>query len=110
MYQSGSKTNHSKYFCLAQLIDFVSTGIDKQIYTGMISVNLQKAFDTLEPGVLLEKMNNFGLQTSVIKWFESYLSIKIFLLCINNVFSEAGTLNTVYHKALFLGHSFFYYM
>ena len=36
-------------------------------------------------------MKYFGFPASVIKWFESYLSKRIFLACID-VFSEAGTL------------------
>ena len=92
MYQSGFRTNHSTDLCLAQLIDFVATGMDKQMHTSMILVDLQKAFDTLDHGVLLEKMKYFGFRASVIKWFESYLSNRKFLVCIDNVFSEAGTL------------------
>ena len=53
MYQSGLRTNHSTDLCLAQLTDFVATGMDKQIHTGMILVDPQKAFDTLEHAVLL---------------------------------------------------------
>ena len=45
-YQSGFRTNHSTDLCLAQSIDFITTGMDKQMYTGMILVYLQKAFDT----------------------------------------------------------------
>ena len=37
-------------------------------------------------------MKYFGFRASVIKWFESYLSNRKFLVCIDNVFSEAGTL------------------
>ena len=55
MYQSGFRTNHSTDLCLAQLIEFVATGMDKQINTVMILVDLQKAFDTLDHGVLIEK-------------------------------------------------------
>ena len=91
MYQSGFRTNHSTDFCLAQLIDFVIPVMDEQMHTCMILVDLQKAFDTLDHGVLLEKMKYFGFRTSVIKWFESYLSNRKFLVCID-VFSEAGTL------------------
>ena len=58
----------------------------------VIIVDLQKALDTLNHGVLLEKMKYFCFGTSVIKWFESYLSNKRFLVCIDNAFSEAGTL------------------
>ena len=55
MYQSAFRTNHSTGLCLAQLIDFVATGMDKQMHTGMMLVDLQKAFDTLGHGFLLEK-------------------------------------------------------
>ena len=71
MYQSGFRTNHSTDLCLTQLTDFVSTGMDDQMHTGMILVDLQKAFDTLDIGVLREKMKHFGFRTSVIKWFVS---------------------------------------
>ena len=40
MYNSGFRTNHSADLCLAQLIDFVATGMDKQIHTGMILLDL----------------------------------------------------------------------
>ena len=78
MYQSVFRTNHSTDFCLAQFTGFVSDGMDKQIHNRIILVDLQKAFDTLDHGVLLEKMKYFGFQTSVIKWFESRLSNKNF--------------------------------
>ena len=80
--------DHSTEPCMDQLIDFASNGMDKQMDTGMILVDLQKAFDTLDHGFLLEKMKYFGFQTSVIKWFESYLSSRKFLVCID-VSSEA---------------------
>ena len=62
------------------------------MHTVMILVDIQKAFDTSDHGVLLEKMKYFGFRASVIKWFESYLPSRKFLICIDNVFSEAGTL------------------
>ena len=61
------------------------------MHTGMILLDLQKAFDTLDHRVLLEKTKCFGFRASVIKWFESYLSNRKFLVCID-VFSEARTL------------------
>ena len=48
MYQSGFRANHSTDLCLAQLTDFVATGMDKQMHTDMILVDLQKAFDILD--------------------------------------------------------------
>ena len=76
------------------------------MHTSIILVDLQKAFDTLDHEALLEKVKYFGFRTTAIKRFDSYLSNKKFLICIDNVFSEAGTLKNVFHKALFLGCSF----
>ena len=90
MYQSGFRTNHSTDLCLAQLTDFVATGMDKQMHVGMILVKLQKAFD--DHGVVLAKMKYFGFRASVIKWFESYLSNRKFFFVLIIFFSEAGTL------------------
>ena len=58
----------------------------------MKNLIVTKAFDTLDHEVLLEKMKYFAFRTSVIKWFESYSSNRKFLVCINNIFSEAGAL------------------
>ena len=67
MYQSGIRTNHSTDFCLAHLTDFLLSGVNKQIHTGMILVDLQNAFDTFDHGALLKKMKYFGFRTSVIE-------------------------------------------
>ena len=85
------------------MIDFVATGMDEQMHTGMILVDLQKAFDSLEHGVILEKIKYFGFRASVIKWFEFYLSNRKFLVCIDNVFSEAGTLKYSVPQGSILG-------
>ena len=74
MYQSGFGTNHSTEFCLAQLTDFVLTGMDKQMHTNMILVDIQKESYTLDQEGFLETIKYFGFRTSVIKWFESCLS------------------------------------
>ena len=59
MYQSDFRTSHKPDLCLAQLIDFFAAGIDKQMHTGMILVDLQKKFDTLDHGFLLERNEIF---------------------------------------------------
>ena len=56
---------------MAQLSDFVVNGIDKQMLTGVVLVDLQKAFNTLDHGVFLKEINFFGVWTSLIKLVES---------------------------------------
>ena len=71
-----------------------------------ISPELQKAFYIFDLGVFLEKIKCFGLRTSVIKWFKSYLLNRIFLVCIY-VFSEAGTLQYGVPQGSILGPPLF---
>ena len=55
MCQSGFRRNQSTGFCLAQLIEFVLTGMDKQMHAGVIRKHL--IVETME--VSLKKMKIF---------------------------------------------------
>ena len=48
-------------------------------------------------------MKYFVFRAPVIKWFESYLSNRKFLVCVDNVFSEAGTLKYGVSQGSILG-------
>ena len=78
-YQSGFCANFSADPCLVKLTDIILRGMDKGFHTGMILVNLQKVFGTLDHTVLLQKIECIGFKESVIKWFQSYLSGRKFL-------------------------------
>ena len=59
--------------------------MDKGFHTGMILVDLQKVFDTLDHTVLLQKMECISFKESVIKWFQSHLSNRKFFVTLENV-------------------------
>ena len=75
--------------------------MNKGIHTGMILIDLQKALDTLDYKILIEKMTCLDFKTSVITWFEFNLSR-------NNIFSEAGILNCDVSEGSGLGTLLFY--
>ena len=79
--------------CLTELTDFVLTGMNEGMHAGMILIDLQKAFDTLDYKVFLEKMACLGLNTPIMKWFGSYLSNVKSFVSVDDFFSEAGILN-----------------
>ena len=43
--------------------------MDKGHYTGMVLIDLQKAFDTVNHDILLCKLDAIGFDFSVIQWF-----------------------------------------
>ena len=52
----------------------------------MILIDFQKAFDTLDHKIVLEKITCHGFKTPVIKCFKSYLSNRKFLVYVEDVF------------------------
>ena len=59
-FQSGFQKNHSTDFCLSYLTDKISKGFDSGLITGMILVDLQKPFDTIDNNILLLKIPLLG--------------------------------------------------
>ena len=60
---------------------------------GMILVDLQKTFDTLDHKILLDKMKCIGFSGKAIKWFYSYLTNRVIFVSLDTVFLEAGAIN-----------------
>ena len=77
-YQSGFRKNHSTDTSLSYLTDKILTGFDSGLLTGMILIDLQKAFDTINHDILLRKMASLGFSNHSIIWFQLYLSGRSF--------------------------------
>ena len=72
--------------------DKISKGLDIGQNTGMILIDLQKTFDTIDHGLLLKKMPHIGFSTKSVDWFRSYLSNRTFIVNIDKSFSELAKL------------------
>ena len=70
-FQSGFRSRYSTDTCLTNLTDFINFQMDHGHLVGMV---LQKAFDTVDHGILLMKLKALGLRQDVSGWFWSYLS------------------------------------
>ena len=102
-FQSGFRSNHSTSSCLSYLNDKILKGFDSGLLTGMILIDLQKAFDTIDHNILLEKMIHLKFSSHVISWFKSYLSNRTFNVSINEAFSNAGNLTCGVPQGSILG-------
>ena len=76
-YQSGFRKKHSTDSFLTFLYDKILKGFDEGLMTGMILIDLQKAFDTIDHDILLQKLNTIGFSNHTIGWFKSYLSNRL---------------------------------
>ena len=68
-------------------------GFDNGFGTGMIFVDLQKAFDTINHDILLKKLSIIGFSDHTVKWFQSYLSNRKFMINLENPFSEVSSMS-----------------
>ena len=91
-FQSGFRKNFSTDSCLSYLNNKIATGFESGLHTGMILIDLQKAFDTINHEILINKMEFLGFSKNVILWFQSYLSKRKFKVNLNKTFSEPGNL------------------
>ena len=55
--------------------------------TGMILIDLQKAFDTIDHDILLKKLSAIGFSNHTIGWFKAYLSNRLFRVNLGNCYS-----------------------
>ena len=69
----------------------------------MILIDLQKAFDTIDHEIFLDKMVCLGFSDSTISWFKSYLQDRPFSVNIGKEYSTPGFLSCGVPQGSILG-------
>ena len=72
--QFGFQENNSIDHALISMTEEIRSSLDNRRYGCGIFVDLQKAFDTVNHGILLNKLEHYGIRGNVLDWFKSYLS------------------------------------
>ncbi len=72
--QFGFRKNHSTSTCILSLIDRIYKNMDANKLTGVVFLDLKKAFDTVDHNILLKKLKTFNIVDTSIQWFRNYLT------------------------------------
>ena len=67
--------------------------MDKGLYTGVILLDLQKAFDMVDHDILLVKLRAIGVCQETVMWFSSYLKGRKQFVVVNGTMSNSETVN-----------------
>ena len=102
-YQSGFRKHHSTDTCLSYLTDKVKIGFEEGLLTGMVLIDLQKAFDTIDHSILLKKMRCLGFAGKTIAWYTSYLTDRSFIVNVGKESSSPGKLSCGVPQGSILG-------
>ena len=99
--QSGFRGGYSTDSCLIGLSDFIKAELGKGNFVGMVLIDLQKAFDTVDHGILSEKLKSIGVSSTT--WFDSYLDNRQQCVDINGSRSEFLTVTCGVPQGSILG-------
>ncbi len=88
VFQSGFRKSNSTDTSLLYLTDFIRRQIDEGKMCGMVLLDLQKAFDTVNHSIHLDKLSVMGFSSKAIAWFNYYLTGRVRRVKIDGALSE----------------------
>lgn len=71
--QFGFRQKRSTQLAVTLLLDKVRANMDKGLLTGVVFIDLSKAFDMVSHSNPLNKSEGFGVQSAEMEWFTNYL-------------------------------------
>ena len=72
--QHAYRKGHSTQTCLNEIVDYIYQENDKGNIVGLASLDLSKAFDSINHSHLLQKLVTLGLGENSVTWCKSYLT------------------------------------
>ena len=73
-FQFGFRASHSVIHALISMTESIKNSLDNKKFGCGIYLDLQKAFDTVDHQILLNKLEYYGIRGTALGWFRSYLS------------------------------------
>ena len=86
--QFGFRDKHSTSHALISLTERIREALDNNKFACGIFIDLKKAFDTVDHGILLNKLSYYGIRGLSNEWFKSYLTERKQFVSINGFDSE----------------------
>jgi hypothetical protein len=108
--QYGFRNNHSTSLALMDLMEEITTSLDRKQTTVGVLIDLKKAFDTIDHGILIKKLYIYGVRGIALKWLESYLKDRLQYIMLND--SNFGLINMLcgFPQGSILGPTLFFYI
>ena len=89
--QFGFRKRHSTVAQLARITDYITHGYNLKKHTGMVILDLEKAYDTIWTRGLLRKLINYNFPAYLIAFLQSYLTGRTFTVVVDGAFSSYRT-------------------
>ena len=86
--QFGFRSKHSTEHALISLIETIKKYLDDGEIVCGVFIDSQKAFDTVNHEILLEKLKHYGIRSKQNDWFRSFLTNKKQYVSMEGFFSQ----------------------
>lgn len=87
-FQSGFRSGYSTTTALRDVSDYLYDQRRLGNMSGAIYLDLKKAFDTVDPDILLQKLFAIGIQEMEFQWFKSYFTDRSQRVSVNGASSD----------------------
>ena len=72
--QFGFRKGYSTSMAISEITNSLRKAIDNNLYTCGVFLDFTKAFDTVNHGILLDKLEAYGIRGIPLNWFVNYLT------------------------------------
>ena len=101
--ESGFRALQSSATCLPKCKDDWYSGMDEGLLICLTSIDLKKAFDTVDHEILCRKLEHYVVVGKELSWFKSYLSNRKQYCRLNGVDSNVNDINGCVSQGSCLG-------
>ena len=74
MFQSAYRAHHSTETALLRILNDLLLAVDCDEVALVVLLDLSAAFDTIDHEILIARLNSFGISSTALNWFASYLT------------------------------------
>lgn len=86
--QSGFQQGHNTIAAVTSVMNDIVNALDNKKSCAALFIDLSKAFDTVDHHLLLQRLQNIGFSSNVLKWFSNYLSGRTQCVALDNCTSS----------------------
>ena len=106
-HQYGFRKKYSTKLSVINLVNSLLRSIDEGKPTLGIFIDFQKAFDTINHQILLNKLDLYGIRGIALQWFKSYLSNRSQVICYKETVSSKRNIKCGVPQGSVLGTTLF---